>query len=309
MLQDAARIERRSLEFGKWGNLFMAVAGVLAAYLSRSDALLVDGLYSGINFASAMVAARISTAILRPANSRYPFGYGAYEALYVKFRALVLLGIMIFAAFGSVQKIITYAMGGQVPELVFGPIMVYTIVMVVACFGLAAWHHKNWQRTGRRSMLLSTESKAAIVDGIISGGAGGGLLAASLLRGTSLAMLVPIADSILVLVLTVFMIREPVVMFLGALREVAGEAADPKTHQNVRARLEGLFQGRPFTLLEVVVIKTGRTHFVVAYVKPDSPVSGEAADALWEEIEAACRALLKESKSELIIAATGPYSS
>ena len=44
---DAAAIERNSLNVGKWGNLIMAFAGIGAAYASRSEALLIDGLYSG----------------------------------------------------------------------------------------------------------------------------------------------------------------------------------------------------------------------------------------------------------------------
>ncbi len=63
MPQTNEQIERQSLEIGKWGNLLMAVAGVLAAFLSRSDALLVDGLYSGVNFVSAIVAAGISARV------------------------------------------------------------------------------------------------------------------------------------------------------------------------------------------------------------------------------------------------------
>jgi len=83
-----APIERRSLEIGKWGNLLMAVAGVVASFLSHSDALLVDGLYSGVNFVSAILAAKITTVVARPADRRYPFGYDAHEALYVTFRSL-----------------------------------------------------------------------------------------------------------------------------------------------------------------------------------------------------------------------------
>ena len=138
---DAVATERQSLQLGKWGNLLMAGAGVTAAYLSHSDALLIDGLYSGLNFVSAIVAAKVAASVVKPADRRYPFGYSVYEPLYVKFRAMVLLGIMVFAVFGSIQKIVTYLAGGQVPELVFGPILVYAIVMVAICAALAAWHH------------------------------------------------------------------------------------------------------------------------------------------------------------------------
>ena len=58
----SSTIERNSLEAGKWANLVMAVSGVVAAYMSRSDALLVDGLYSGVNFVAAFVAAHVSAS-------------------------------------------------------------------------------------------------------------------------------------------------------------------------------------------------------------------------------------------------------
>ena len=49
--------ERKALVIGKWANLFMAVAGLVTAWASRSDAMLVDGLYSAVNFISAIAAA------------------------------------------------------------------------------------------------------------------------------------------------------------------------------------------------------------------------------------------------------------
>jgi predicted Co/Zn/Cd cation transporter (cation efflux family) len=306
-LSEHAAIERRSLGTGKWASLLMAVAGIAASYASRSDALLVDGLYSGVNFISAIIAARISASILRAPDRRYPFGYDAYEALYVKYRSLVLLGIIAYAAFGAVSKIIIYASGQPVPELVFGPILVYTVLMVVICFGLAWWHNHNWQRSGRRSELLLIESRAAIIDGVISAGAGAGLLSATLLFGTSLEFLVPIADSIIVLLMSAFIVREPLRTFLGSLREVAGGSADPKTWKKVHDRIEELFNDRPFTLLDVAVTKLGRAYLAVAYVKPDDPVSGEQADALREEIETVCKKLLQGTKAELVIAATPPW--
>ena len=302
-----ADIERRSLSVGKWASLLMGISGIAAAHASYSDALMVDGLYSGVNFVSAIIATRVSASILQPADRRYPFGYDAYEALYVKYRSLVLLGILAFAVFGAVSKIITYATGGNVPELVFGPILIYMVLMILICFGLAAWHRRNWKLAGSRSELLSTESKAAVVDGVISAGAGGGLLASSLLRGTALEFIVPISDSIIVLIMSVFIIGQPVRMFLGSLREVAGGSADSETCKSMRLRIDDLLQDRPFTLLDVAVTKMGRTHFAVAYVKPESLVSGEEADVLREEIETACADVLIGTKAELVIAAIGPW--
>ncbi|MGI9430388.1 MAG: cation transporter, partial [Bythopirellula sp.] len=273
-------IEHRSLHVGKWGNLFMAVAGVVASFLSNSDALLVDGLYSGVNFVSAIIAAKIATTVALPPDRRYPFGYDAHEALYVTFRSLVLLGIMAVAALGAVGKIVAYASGQEIPKLQFGPILVYSVIMVVICLALAAWHRFNWQRSGKRSEILTTESRAAVVDAVISGGVGGGFLTAMILEGMALEFIVPVSDSIIVLVMCVVIAGQPVTMFLRALRQVAGASAEPATVDKVRQCLHEILRDQPFEPLDVAVTKMGRSYFVVSYVKPDASVDGEAADEL-----------------------------
>lgn len=299
--------ERKSLETAKWGNLFMATAGVVAAFLSHSDALLIDGLYSGVNFFSAIIAAKISVSIARPADRRYPFGYNAQEALYVTFRSLVLLGILAFAVFGAISKIFTYATGGEVPELVFGPILVYAVTMVVTCFVLAAWHHRNWKKSGKQSELLKTESRAAIVDGILSGGAGGGLLAAGFLKGTTLGFIVPVADAVVVIFMCAFIIKQPISMLVDSLGEVAGKAADQATVEKVQKGVQNHLLDKPFTLLEAVVTKLGRAHFVVSYIRPERAMNGEDVDILWLELDEQLQLILKQVKSEIIIADRPPF--
>lgn len=300
-------IERRSLHVGKWGNLLMAVAGVVAAFLSNSDALLVDGLYSGVNFISAIIAAKITTTVARPPDRRYPFGYDAHEALYVTFRSLVLLGIMAFAAFGALGKIVAYASGKEIPELQFGPILVYAVAMVAICLALAAWHRFNWRRSGKRSEILSTESRAAVVDAVISGGVGGGFLVSMFLEGTALEFIVPVSDSIIVLLMCVAIAGQPLTMFLGALRQVAGASAEPATVKKVREHLQQILKDQPFELLEVAVTKMGRSYFVISYVKPDAAVDGMAADKLWQQLNAGVQEVLRQTKTELIIAGQPPY--
>jgi predicted Co/Zn/Cd cation transporter (cation efflux family) len=216
---------------------------------------------------------------------------------------------MAFAVSGAAGKIFVYATGGQVPELVFGPILVYSVTMVLICAALAVWHRHNWRRSGRQSELLITESRAAVVDGVISAGVGGGLLGASLLPGTALEFVVPVSDSIVVLVLCAVIARQPVMMFLRSLREVAGAAAEPDTVERVRGRVREVLQDQPYDLLEAAVTKIGRAHFVVTYVKPKEPIDGEAADALWQTLDSALRDLLGQAKTEIIIAAQAPYES
>jgi hypothetical protein len=75
----------------------------------------------------------------------------------------------------------------------------------------------------------------------------------------------------------------------------------------VRTLLQEFLQEKPYELIEVAVTKMGRAHFVVTYIKPEDPVSGETADELWQELDNALRDKLGQAKTEVIIAAQPPY--
>jgi predicted Co/Zn/Cd cation transporter (cation efflux family) len=306
MARDDQYYEQRSLGIGKWANLIMGVLGVTAAMLSNSDALMVDGLYSAVNFVSAIIAGRIAFSVTKGADRRRPFGYDANESIYITFRSLVLIGILALAFFIAVDKIITYAGGGEVPELNFGPIVLYTITVVIICFSLAAWHHGNWRKTGGRSDILKTERAASVIDGILSTGAGGALVAVTFLRGTALDFIVPISDAIIVIVLAALMVGEPVRMLVAAIREVAGESVDEGTVTKVRERVRDLLP-ETCSLLQVAVTKLGRSYFVVAYIRPDGAVEAAQMDTLRKDLQEEYQSLLQPVKSEAVFTTESPF--
>lgn len=307
MSNNPTNIETRALVVGQWASLFMALAGVCAAVLSRSDALLVDGLYSGVNFVAALIAARVARAVQRPADHRYPFGYDAYESLYVSFRSLVLIGILVFALFSSGEKIVVYLSGGEVPALIMGPILVYTVAMVAICSGLAWQFHRAWLHSGRCSALLRAEMRAALVDGALSAGAGTALLLTPLLVGTPGEVLIPIADALIVLILQLVMLPQPLRMFRTAFREVAGAAAAPESLAIARACADEALHGRPFKFLDIAATKLGRTHFVVLYVAPEIPVLGETLDQLREALSAVHARSGAPVRCEVVATASPPF--
>lgn len=308
MRQEDNRYEQRSLKTGMWANLGMGVAGVTAAHLSNSDALMIDGLYSGVNFASAIVAGKVAASVGRQPDRRRPFGYEADESLYVLARSLVLLGILAFAAFNSLNKIVRYAGGAEMPELIFGPITIYMFAMVTTCFGLAAWHDLNWKKGGRVSDILKAERSASIVDGLISAGAGGALLGVTLLEGTQFAFIIPVADAIVVLILATVMLGQPAGMLRNALREVVGESVAPELAGQIRARIDGVIEHLPCDLLEVAVTKLGRMHSVVSYIKPHGSVTADDLDTLRGELHASYSDILDLARSEIVFTAKSPYA-
>ena len=302
-------IERRSLKIGVYASALMAVAGVCVHLISGSYALLLDGLYSAVMVGSGLVAARISRNVVRPPDRAYPYGYDGQEALYVLFRSLLLMGVLTFAAISALSTIIDYAYGELISSVRLGPVAWYSIAMVATCWGLAWRHHHDWCRTGRHSQILLTEAKAARLDGLISGMTGLALLGAPLLKGTVLSVLIPVTDSLLVLVVSLVVLREPLQGFLTALGQAAGASAETDLIRSTRLALEDLLAGLSCWLLDLTVYQVGRTAFVVVYLNPSRPMDGGAIDLIRDRIQERCQSLLAcPVRTEVILTATPPFA-
>ena len=302
-------IERRSLKIGVYASALMAVAGVCVHLISGSYALLLDGLYSAVMVGSGLVAARISRNVVRPPDRAYPYGYDGQEALYVLFRSLLLMGVLSFAAISALSTIIDYAYGELISSVRLGPVAWYSIAMVATCWGLAWRHHHDWCRTGRHSQILLTEARAARLDGLISGMTGLALLGAPLLKGTVLSVLIPVTDSLLVLVVSLVVLREPLQGFLTALGQAAGASAETDLIRSTRLALEDLLAGLSCWLLDITVYQVGRTAFVVVYLNPSQPMDGGAIDLIRDRIQERCQSLLAcPVRTEVILTATPPFA-
>ena len=247
--------------------------------------------------------------MVRPPDRAYPYGYDGQEALYVLFRSLLLMGVLSFAAISAFSTIIDYAYGELISSVRLGPVAWYSIAMVATCWGLAWRHHHDWCRTGRHSQILLTEARAARLDGLISGMTGLALLGAPLLSGTVLSALIPVTDSLLVLVVSLLVLREPLQGFLTALGQAAGASAETDLIRSTRLALEDLLAGLSCWLLDLTVYQVGRTAFVVVYLNPSRPMDGGAIDLIRDRIQERCQSLLAcPVRTEVILTATPPFA-
>lgn len=278
------KIEENSFKQGRRLNIIMGIMGVTFAILSNSSALMVDGLYSVVNFASSLIAANVSLKLSKSADEDMPFGYDYYETLYISFRSLVLLGIILFSLLGGISKIITYLSGGPVAEVKPGIILIYTIINVGLCYTLARIHRKNYVKTNNESELLKAEESAAMVDCMISLGAGVALVGVVFLKGTPLEVLTPIADSIVVIILSLLMIKEPVKLFKGSLEELLGKSIGRRFEEKAMAHLKISVNLERFNLIDLKIIRVGRHHHVYTLLTPLGSITVEEMDEVRDNV-------------------------
>jgi len=279
--------EARALQLGSIGNTVGAAAALVFYLRSGSDALLLDGLYTAVMAGASVIAGAVNRAALQPRSRAYPFGASGQEPLYVLFRTLVVLGIIAFAMVSAAGKVLTYLQGMPIPPVRLDGLGWYFSAMVLLNLWLWRVFAASWRRSGSNNTMLLGMAISARFDALISAGTGIALLGSPLLLGTPWAPLVPIADALLVLVLSVALLGEPVAILKGAVAEAAGSSQSIATAtQTYCAKAIGaILAQQDCALLELAMIRLGRTVTAVAYIEPASAMTAVQIDALRLAVE------------------------
>lgn len=300
-----AQYENRALIIGMIGNLTMGAAGVMAAYFSNSQAVLMDGLFSLIGVVAALVGRHVARNAQRAPDRFRPYGYEGDEAIFVTFRALSLLGLVLFAIAGAGINIADYLKGGVPPELVMEPLLIYFAFVGAMCLFLWGFHRWSWARGGKRSELLKLESKAAAFDGLITGAAAVGLLGIHFFGDGVLAPIAPIGDSIIVLLLCSVVVFQYFNAFAAGLGELAGVSASPDHIAAARRALRGTLQDDGGKLHDLSVSKLGRIFTIVVYYDPGRPVGAAQIDVLAAELEKDAQRAFTDARVIVVVSEYG----
>ena len=256
---------------------------------------------------SSLIASRISLNVVRPPDRAWPYGYEGQEVLYVLFRSLVLLGVIGFGVGSSSSSLIDWWRGVPLRTIDLEPVALYTAGTTALCAWLAWRHQSDWQRTGRVSLLLLTEARNARIDALITLATGLSLLGSPLLLATPLAPMASITDALLVLLVSLVLLREPLLALRDALSQAAGCAADPEILRLTRTVLMHELMGLQLQMMDFTVQQLGRTAFIVVYINPLQPQDGAVIDGLRHHIDARCTAQLgRPVRSEVILTVSPP---
>ena len=259
-------IEKRSLIVGAVINLIMALSGWSAYYLSNSQALLLDGNFSFIVFLSTLVAINISS-IKSKKTKLFPFGQFVFEALYSFLKGIMIIGMLLVAFTDNLSKIFHFINGKETSLLNTEVILVYSLLMSLICFGMAAYYKHQNNKVNNSSTILRAEYSAAIIDGFMSAGIGIALVGISLLSPEgSLGFLNYIGDAILVILLCVLLGKEPFILVRDSFVEIAGGTLQNQTDKkNIEDILEKHLSSEKL-LINSYISKTGSSYLVIAYI-------------------------------------------
>ena len=179
-----SRAERKALILSAVGNLIIGVVGIIIAAVSKSQAIMLDGLFNLSYLATGLFTLKVAALVQQGDDERFPFGYAFFEPLVNGMKGVLVLGISIMALVGAVQALFS---GGR--AIAAGTAIAYGIFAATACCVLAWVTRRGAKRSG--SPLVIADAENWLVNGAISSAVLLAFISILIIRNTSLNFLVP----------------------------------------------------------------------------------------------------------------------
>lgn len=226
------KVEETSLIVSAVINVIMAAAGIWVYVITGLQVLFLDGVFSSIACLSNIFAVIISH-VSKKKTKTYPDGIYFLEPFYAIFKSLFTLIILVMSVVGTAQVAYLYFAFGEGEPINTAPVLPYVIAMLVLCFGLGIFNMLQNKRIGNVSTMLNAEWKSNIVDGILSGGCGVGVLILNFIDiNGKLGFLHFTGDFFITIILVLLSIYQPAKVLFLSFRELSGGKTNDKTIKN-----------------------------------------------------------------------------
>lgn len=262
----ASNKEQIPLRISMWGTLFMAALGFFFAIYTSSQAILLDGILSLVNFIVVLLSMKVASQVVSPSTSRFPFGFLQLEPLFNFFRGFILLGVLAFASFSAITVMIE---GGS--DMVLGVAVIYAIVATVGCF-IVYFIVRNYYRKNPTS-ILDLEMKGWLIDGILSSVVLLTFLIGYLIRGGALDSYLPYLDSAIVIIISLIMLPVPYKILKNNLFELLLSSPPDEIKGQVEQVVLSELKDKEVEKYDLKITKTGRSLYVYLLIYNEELIS------------------------------------
>ncbi len=182
----------------------MAISGIMFGVLAKSSAIILDGLFSTILFLTLILAIFVQKIASQPISYLYPYSKWRLDSIYILFKVLILLGILLYTLVDASFTLVDYFVNNEAPEAINGYwVIVYSIIKIFAAIPPVLIYQKFRKKCNDKSEFLKIEQKSVIVDASITIA----ILIGFLTLG-QIKTIEPIADPLILLFLTFFLLKK-----------------------------------------------------------------------------------------------------
>jgi len=163
---EKAKCEFNSLLVGMILNFIFMILGIVFYARTHSSSMLLDAAVSAVLSITTLVSIIVSHNVNKRATSKYPLGRYAIENMFLLFRSMSMIAVVIFSIIeGSVTIFDFYVNKGDVAyDATNTELVIYGILTAILGFGIAITYFVNYLRSKKTSEILKLELKGSIYD-------------------------------------------------------------------------------------------------------------------------------------------------
>ena len=259
-------IERKALIIGIVVNVIQVAAGMAVFFMTGLKAMFLDFSFTAISVLSGLVAVYLSKRTVRT-TERFPNGMFALEPIYAICKAIFTMSLLLYSLIDVCRVAYDYFVLGEGERITTGPVVVYEVLAVLACFGLYLYYRRENQSIRNASTMLTAECKSSLVDGAMSFGVGAVAIFLMVLPVDGpLSFLHYTGDFFITVALVVLTIKEPFAVLKEAFVElVGGVHDDDETNAFVESEAQRHLPANT-EYEQTLIFKTGMNYTVDVYL-------------------------------------------
>lgn len=220
-------IERKILSFSIISAFLFALTGSIWGILINSQIILFDGIYSFLSVILSAISLLASEIIKKEDDKMFQFGRSQVEPITIVFKSLIIISICVYAFVNAINSLFEGGRSVSSPSAIL-----YSVFTTLACLICWLYVHKAKKKI-RNSGLLKIESKEWLMDTLLSSAVLIGFIFSYYVEKTSYSNLVVYFDPLMVIIVTLFFLKLPILDLINNIKELLLMAPDDELVENI----------------------------------------------------------------------------
>ncbi len=255
--------EERILRISFIASLLFTFTEIIMGFVLHSYTVTMDGVFDLADLILLGPFLILVPLLYKPVTEKHPYGYSQVESVFLIIKYGILLIVTTVMIYENIRVIMN---GGHSVDV--GAVAVYEVVMGMGCLAFYIFLRIYCRRTSSPTLEAEVYMWKTDVVGSLSIS-----LAFFVQIGFShipvIAFLDRYLDSVVAIIMAIFLLKEPVTSIAKGMRELMLFAPDEETMEQIHNAVEVGLEGLPYTCSFLDVIQTGRKIWIEVYLTAD----------------------------------------
>lgn len=250
--------EKLGMKISVIGSTLLGISAIVMALLAKSQAILLDGLYTFITLVMALVSLKVIELVKIPETKTRPFGYMALEPFLNLIKSLIMVILLSVFLITNIQVL---SAGGRWISLDM------TVVYIFICLFIYAGIILMLKKCGRlaQSSILALEIQNWQIDALQTIGIAVSLIIAVILIRNGYTSILPYVDPLVVIALAIISLPVTIKVFVLECKKLLLVAPENSIEQEVTDHISEISNQYGISQIRVWGLKSGRTLFLFLY--------------------------------------------